>query len=69
MDAAQLAMLRVLAERYPADLARWLVCVCTARGFADMVSTSPPAGAAALLDLINQQINQAGWELVPVRRN
>lgn len=61
-------MMMVLLERYPRH-AMALCCTCVARAFADLVSSSEPAGVAQLFEVINAQINHAGAEVRLLPRN
>lgn len=68
LDEAQLAMLHVLHKRYPRE-AMALCCTCVARAFADLVSSSEPAGVAQLFEVINAQLAHAGAEVRLLPRN
>jgi hypothetical protein len=48
-----------------------LVFISVSGLFADMIALSEtlPAGAAKLVDAINQQLAESGWRLVPVLRH
>jgi len=68
LDEAALVMLHSLMRRYPQE-ARSLVCILAARSFTDMISSSPPSGVAALFDIVNAQLSEAGVQIVATRRH
>jgi hypothetical protein len=68
INDAKRAQQRVLLERYP-TLAGTLECVAVAGAFADLISHSSPAGVAKMLELVNEQIREAGAECRLLPRN
>jgi hypothetical protein len=50
-------------------MALHLAIVASAGLFADIITSSSTAGASALCDVVNQQLEASGWRLIPTPRN
>jgi hypothetical protein len=67
MEAARRALAMSLEESCGADQVLPLAVVAITGAFADIVAAS--AGARALIEVINPQLEQSGYRLVSVARN
>jgi hypothetical protein len=64
---ARRALAASLEKHFPPRLALHLVLVAYSGGFSDICLAS--SGRADLIAIVNQQLAQAGLEIVPVARN
>jgi hypothetical protein len=73
LQAARRALVHTIERQMDGDQHQvvQLVFIAVSGLFADMLalSASLPAGDAKLVDTINQQLAESGWQLVPIARH